>query len=88
MSVRAGDIVIYRNRDGVDMPAILTAPGPREHDGEQRYWHLHAFVPPLAHPDAISHEWGAPRAPDDVDPDGPDAWQLDGHWRPREVDPA
>ena len=53
-----GRIVLYRSRDGVDMPAIITAlvnPGGTD-------VHLHAFPPPGASPDVLSHEWGTEQA--------------------------
>jgi len=49
-----GRIVIYRNRAGVDMPAIITALAE-----EEGFVHLHPFPPPGAAPDRqMGGDWG------------------------------
>lgn len=66
-----GRIVTYRNRSGVDMPAIITAL-----TDDPEYVHLQLFVPPGASPDVLSYQHGTARAesgePDEL---------LAGCWR-------
>jgi hypothetical protein len=50
-----GRIVIYRNRDGVDMPAIITAL-----TDEPGTVHLTVFPPPGAGAPILSHQFGTP----------------------------
>lgn len=66
-----GDVVIYRNRDGVDMAALVT---DLLNDGAA---HLHLFPQPAASRDILSHEWGSPRHEGDGEP-------RPGTWRPRD----
>jgi hypothetical protein len=51
-----GRIVIYRTREGVDVPAIITY----VIDGDRGDVHLQPFVPPGVAPDTISYQWGVP----------------------------
>ena len=71
---QVGDTVLYRSRDGVDMPAIVT----QFTDGED-WAHLRLFPPPAATKDLLDHEWGAPRATNVSEP-------ARGTWRPRPCD--
>jgi hypothetical protein len=48
-----GRIVIYRTRDGVDVPAIIT-----HVIDEGDSVHLQPFIPPGVAPDTISYQWG------------------------------
>jgi hypothetical protein len=66
-----GDIVIYRNSDGVDMPAIIT-----QLLGESGDVQLAVFCPPGEAKDAVDYQWGAARAK------GPDNAGRKT-WRPR-----
>jgi len=66
-----GRIVVYRNHQGVDMPAIITAL-----TDDPEYVHLHLFVPPGHQPDVLSYQYGTPRA--DA---GEPAELLAGCWR-------
>lgn len=60
-----GRIVIYRNRLGVDMPAIITALGTFP-----GYVHLCPFPPPGAAVDILSYEHGTTKAsPDNPEPE-------------------
>jgi hypothetical protein len=79
-SARVGDIVLYRNREGVDMPAIITALLPADEDGVVRDVHLHVFVPPGEAPDQISHQFGAHLAEGHSE-----SGMWLGTWRPRET---
>jgi hypothetical protein len=52
-----GRIVIFRDRAGVDMPAIIT----EVTDPDQGFVHLTAFPPPRAAPVVVfDQEWGWP----------------------------
>ena len=77
MEPELGDVVIYRNSDGVDMPAIVTAVIDGDVDGGI---HLHPFPPPGSGADILSHQWGVARAdePEEAEP---------RTWRPREPRP-
>lgn len=66
-----GDIVIYRNAEGVDMPAIVVG-----FAGEGNP-HLHVFPPPGASPGGGNHQWGTERA------DETGRRSLSRTWRPR-----
>ena len=74
-----GRIVIYRNRAGIDMPAIITGlaqdpAAPQAIVGV----HLTCFPPPGEAPDYLDPTWGV-RYRDDDTHDGPA--DLAGRWR-------
>lgn len=73
-----GRIVIVRNHEGVDMPAIITEVA----DAETEAVHLAAFPPPGEAAPHANHQYGFARAEDDADPDDPaQAWRLLNCWR-------
>ena len=49
-----GRIVIYRTRDGIDLPAIITALV----DTDGRAVHIEQFAPPGVAKDHIGYQWG------------------------------
>lgn len=49
-----GRIVTYRNRHGVDIPAMITA----VIEGDDEAVHLEQFAPPGVSKDALSYQWG------------------------------
>lgn len=67
-----GDVVLYRSRAGVDMPAIVTAHVVLDERSE----HLTLFPPPGEAADVLSNDWGAERAAGDGEPGR-------RTWRPR-----
>lgn len=69
-----GRIVVYRTRDGVDVPAIITA----VIDEGRGAVHLQPFVPPGVSPDTISYQWGVP-----YDDPGGHSLPLDADGRAR-----
>lgn len=63
-----GRIVLYRNKDDVDMPAIITGLVPLDKTAV----HLHLFPPPGVSADVLSYQWGVDQATEHV---------LAGRWR-------
>jgi hypothetical protein len=66
-------MVVYRNREGVDMPAVVTG---HDRNGDP---FLHGFPPPGATYDGAHHEWGIRAAQDPATPT-PMSWR----WPARE----
>ena len=64
-TVKVGEIVLYRSKRDVVMPAIVTAL-----TDETPYVHLHLFPPPGEAADNLDHNWGAPYG------DGPGHWRA------------
>lgn len=67
-----GEIVIYRSRDGADMPGLITGIANPE-TGDV---HLELFSPPHVRKDILDPSWGAARWDGQGEPGS-------GTWRPR-----